>query len=108
MTINYARESASSGNNAGEKVKQCRRTMISRASRIVVRLKTGPGQAFPPVLAEGLADRVTRSTLRNRSQIVRLGPSWPKLDIGAFIPALLQGTVFSSQTSAMLEPRQRR
>jgi hypothetical protein len=67
-----------------------------KASRIVVRLSTGLDLAFPPGLAEGLADAAPADLPEIKISPAGLGLHWPKLDADLYIPALLQG-VFSSR-----------
>jgi len=67
-----------------------------RASRIVVRLNTGLELAFPPALAEGLADATPADLEKIEISPAGLGLHWPKLDADLYIPALLQG-VFGSR-----------
>ena len=67
-----------------------------RASRIVVRLNTRLELAFPPALAEGLADAAPADLADIEISPAGLGLHWPKLDADLYIPALLQG-VFGSR-----------
>jgi len=67
-----------------------------KASRIVVRLSTGLELAFPPALAEGLADAAPADLADIEISPAGLGLHWPKLDADLYIPALLQG-VFGSR-----------
>jgi hypothetical protein len=67
-----------------------------KASRIVVRLSTGLELAFPPALAEGLADAAPADLAEIEISPAGLGLHWPKLDAELYIPALLQG-VFGSR-----------
>jgi len=67
-----------------------------KASRIVVRLNTGLELAFPPALAEGLADAAPADLAEIEISPAGLGLHWPKLDADLYIPALLQG-VFGSR-----------
>ena len=67
-----------------------------KASRIVVRLSTGLELAFPPALAEGLADAAPADLAEIEISPAGLGLHWPKLDADLYIPALLQG-VFGSR-----------
>ena len=68
----------------------------SRTSRIVVRLNTGLELAFPPSLAEGLADASPEELADVEISPVGLGLHWPKLDADVYIPALLHG-IFGSR-----------
>jgi Protein of unknown function (DUF2442) len=67
-----------------------------KASRIVVCLNTGLELAFPPALAEGLADAAPADLAEIEISPAGLGLHWPKLDADLYIPALLQG-VFGSR-----------
>lgn len=67
-----------------------------RTSRIVVRLNTRLELAFPPALAEGLADAAPADLADIEISPAGLGLHWPKLDADLYIPALLQG-VFGSR-----------
>ena len=67
-----------------------------KASRIVVRLSTGLELAFPPALAEGLADATPADLADIEISPAGLGLHWPKLDADLYVPALLQG-VFGSR-----------
>ena len=62
-----------------------------RRSRVVVRLNTGLELAFPPALAEGLADAAPADLAEIEISPAGLGLHWPKLDADLYIPALLQG-----------------
>ena len=68
----------------------------THTSRIVVRLNTGLELAFPPSLAEGLADASPKELADIEITPAGLGLHWPKLDADIYIPALLQG-VFGSK-----------
>ena len=67
-----------------------------RAGRIVVNLNTGVQFAFPPQLAEGLADASPAALAEIEISPTGLGLHWPKLDADVYVPALLQG-VFGSK-----------
>jgi hypothetical protein len=67
-----------------------------KASRIVVRLSSRLELAFPPALAEGLADAAPADLAEIEISPAGLGLHWPKLDADLYIPALLQG-VFGSR-----------
>ena len=71
-----------------------------RASRIVVRLNTGLELAFPPALAEGLANAAPDDLAEIEITPAGLGLHWPKLDADLYIPALLQGVFGSRQWMA--------
>lgn len=66
-----------------------------RASRIVVSLSSGVELAFPPHLAEGLADAKSADLATIEITPTGLGLHWPKLDADLYLPALLEG-VFGS------------
>jgi hypothetical protein len=66
-----------------------------RGSRIVVTLSNGLEMAFPPHLAEGLADAKPGDLAVIEITPAGLGLHWPKLDADLYLPALLQG-VFGS------------
>lgn len=66
------------------------------ASRVVVQLDTGLELAFPPELAEGLADAAPDELSEIEISPAGLGLHWPKLDADLYLPALLQG-VFGSE-----------
>lgn len=67
-----------------------------RSARIVVDLNTGVQIAFPPRLAEGLADASLADLAEIEISPAGLGLHWPKLDADIYVPALLQG-VFGSR-----------
>jgi hypothetical protein len=67
-----------------------------KASRIAVELSTGVQVAFPPRLAEGLADAAPEDLADIEISPTGLGLHWPKLDADVYVPALLQG-VFGSR-----------
>ena len=66
-----------------------------RVSRIMVSLSNGLELAFPPHLAEGLADAKPVDLAAIEITPTGLGLHWPKLDADLYLPALLQG-VFGS------------
>jgi hypothetical protein len=68
-----------------------------RRSRIVVVLNTGVELAFPPRLAEGLADASPENLADIEISPAGLGLHWPRLDADIYVPALLQG-VFGSKS----------
>ena len=68
-----------------------------RTGRIVVNLNTGVQVAFPPRLAEGLADATPADLAEIEISPAGLGLHWPKLDADVYVPALLQG-VFGSKS----------
>src|SRR3546814_11720587 len=67
-----------------------------RTARIVVDLNTGVQIAFPPRLAEGLADASPADLAEIEISPAGFGLHWPKLDADVYVPALLQG-VFGSR-----------
>ena len=67
-----------------------------RTARIVVNLNTGVQVAFPPRLAEGLADASPADLADIEISPAGLGLHWPKLDADVYVPSLLQG-VFGSK-----------
>jgi hypothetical protein len=62
-----------------------------RRARVVVSLNTGVELAFPPALAEGLADASPRDLSRIEITPSGLGLHWPKLDADLYVPGLLAG-----------------
>ena len=66
-----------------------------RVSRVMVSLGNGLELAFPPHLAEGLADAKPADLAIIEITPAGLGLHWPKLDADLYLPALLQG-VFGS------------
>ena len=66
-----------------------------RADRVRVRLNTGLELAFPPSMAEGLADASPVDLNQIEISPAGLGLHWPRLDADLYLPALLQG-VFGS------------
>jgi hypothetical protein len=66
-----------------------------RVGRIMVMLSNGLELAFPPHLAEGLADAKPADLAIIEITPAGLGLHWPKLDADLYLPALLQG-VFGS------------
>ena len=66
-----------------------------RVSRVMVTLSNGLELAFPPHLAEGLADAKPADLAIIEITPAGLGLHWPKLDADLYLPALLQG-VFGS------------
>nr|WP_298095179.1 DUF2442 domain-containing protein [uncultured Shinella sp.] len=67
-----------------------------RTARIVINLNTGVQIAFPPRLAEGLADANPLDLAEIEISPSGLGLHWPALDADMYVPALLQG-VFGSK-----------
>jgi hypothetical protein len=66
-----------------------------RVSRVVVSLSNGLELAFPPHLAEGLAEAKPADLAIIELTPAGLGLHWPKLDADLYLPALLEG-VFGS------------
>ena len=67
------------------------------AARVIVNLSTGVQLAFPPNLAEGLADASPNSLADIEISPTGLGLHWPQLDADVYIPGLLQG-LFGSKS----------
>ena len=66
-----------------------------RVSRVVVTLSNGLELAFPPHLAEGLADAKAADLTAIEITPTGLGLHWPRLDADLYLPALFSG-VFGS------------
>jgi hypothetical protein len=66
-----------------------------RVSRIMVSLSNGLELAFPPHMAEGLADASPADLAVIEITPTGLGLHWPALDADLYLPALLNG-VFGS------------
>jgi hypothetical protein len=66
-----------------------------RVSRVMVTLSNGLELAFPPHMAEGLADAKPADLAIIEITPAGLGLHWPKLDADLYLPALLEG-VFGS------------
>ena len=62
-----------------------------RVGRVMVTLSNGLELAFPPHLAEGLADAKPADLAIIEITPAGLGLHWPKLDADLYLPALLQG-----------------
>ena len=71
-----------------------------RVSRVVVSLSNGLELAFPPHLAEGLADAKPADLAVIEITPTGLGLHWPKLDADLYLPALLEGVFGSSRWMA--------
>jgi len=67
-----------------------------RRGRVIVDINNGVQIAFPPRLAEGLADASPADLAEIEISPAGLGLHWPKLDADVYVPALLQG-VFGSK-----------
>lgn len=72
----------------------------SEADRIVIELSTGVQVAFPPRLAEGLADAVPADLAVIEISPSGLGLHWPALDADLYLPALLEGILGSKDWMA--------
>jgi hypothetical protein len=66
-----------------------------RVSRVMVTLSNGLELAFPPHMAEGLADAKLADLAVIEITPTGLGLHWPRLDADLYLPALLEG-VFGS------------
>jgi hypothetical protein len=66
-----------------------------RVSRVVVTLSNGLELAFPPYLAEGLADANPADLAVIEITPAGLGLHWPRFNADLYLPGLLQG-VFGS------------
>ena len=62
-----------------------------RRARVVVSLNTGVELAFPPMLAEGLADASPSDLAKVEITPSGLGLHWPSLDADLYVPGLLAG-----------------
>lgn len=71
-----------------------------RRARVVVTLSTGLELAFPPQLAEGLAEASPEDLAEIEISPAGLGLHWPRLDADLYVPALLQGAFGSQQWMA--------
>ncbi len=66
-----------------------------RVSRVMVTLSNGLELAFPPHLAEGLANGKPSDLAVIEITPTGLGLRWPKLDADLYLPSLLEG-IFGS------------
>lgn len=73
-----------------------------RLSRVVVSLSNGLELAFPPHLAEGLADAKPADLSTIEITPTGLGLHWPRLDADLYLPALLKGAFGSPRWMAGL------
>lgn len=71
-----------------------------RRARVVVSLNTGVEVAFPPMLAEGLADAAPADLAKIEITPSGLGLHWPKLDADLYVPGLLAGAFGGKQWMA--------
>lgn len=72
----------------------------AEVDRIVIELSTGVQVAFPPRLAEGLADAPPDALASIEVSPSGLGLHWPALDADLYVPALLQGILGSKSWMA--------
>jgi hypothetical protein len=73
-----------------------------RLARVVVSLSNGLELAFPPHLAEGLADAKPADLSAIEITPTGLGLHWPRLDADLYLPALLEGAFGSPRWMAGL------
>jgi hypothetical protein len=71
-----------------------------RIARIMVTLSNGLELAFPPHLAEGLADAKPADLAVIEISPTGLGLHWPALDADLYVPSLLAGKFGSSRWMA--------
>jgi Protein of unknown function (DUF2442) len=71
-----------------------------RVARVVVQLETGLELAFPPHLAQGLAQAKPEDLAVIEISASGLGLHFPKLDADLYLPALLEGTLGSRKWMA--------
>src|SRR3546814_20302216 len=74
-----------------------------RTARIVVDLNTGVQIAFPPRLAEGLADASPADLAELEISPAGFGLPWPKLDADVYVSALREG-VFGPRRGLAARP----
>ena len=77
-----------------------------RVARVMVSLSNGLELAFPPHLAEGLADANPADLAVIEITPSGLGLHWPRLDADLYLPALLAGVFGSPRWMAGLLGRQ--
>ena len=92
---------------AEERMAELRRNGFARSARydaesdrLVIDLSTGIQVAFPPRLAEGLADASANDLAVIEISASGLGLHWPALDADLYVPALLQGVLGSKRWMA--------
>lgn len=73
-----------------------------RVSRIVIGLSNGLELAFPPALAEGLANAKPADLAAIEISPTGFGLHWPALDADLYLPSLLQGVFGSPRWMAAL------
>jgi hypothetical protein len=73
-----------------------------RRARVVVSLDNGLELAFPPHLAQGLADAEAEALAAIEISPTGLGLHWPLLDADLYLPALMSGTFGSPSWMAGL------
>ena len=71
-----------------------------RIARVVIQLETGLELAFPPHLAQGLAQATPAELAVIEISPSGLGLHFPKLDADLYLPALLEGALGSRQWMA--------
>ena len=70
-----------------------------RVSRIMVNLSNGLELAFPPHLAEGLANAKPADLAVIEITRAGLGLHWPRLDADLYLPPLLEGSALDGRGS---------
>jgi hypothetical protein len=73
-----------------------------RVSRVMVTLSNGLELAFPPHMAEGLADAKPADLAIIEITPAGLGLHWPRIDADLYLPTLLEGTFGSPRWMAGL------
>lgn len=71
-----------------------------RRARVIVSLNTGVEVAFPPKLAEGLAEAGSADLAKIEITVGGLGLHWPRLDADLYVPGLLAGAFGSNRWMA--------